>query len=164
MIGRVFATKTGVKPGRFSYAFQTTIYGHALGIGTPYLSAVGAAVFTLREPLARPPAMFTLYSFPWHLSRWAKRTGSDVPKLATFRCRIVFVRARRTTAHGNVVLVTRKRSHKNGGKPIPKRIRRACRVDFSADPRPISRCRDISEIYSPTRRLSAGGGGCRTIV
>jgi len=32
------------------------------------------------------------------------------------------------------VLVSRKRAHKNGGKPIAKRIRRDGRGDFSADP------------------------------
>lgn len=80
-----------------------------------------------------------------------------------------FVSARCATAHGNVVLVARKRAHKNGGKPMAERIHRTGHGNFSADPRPISRfpaAAALSEkFWSPRRRLEATGGGCsRSIV
>lgn len=48
-------------------AFRTyyePLFTGTLGMGTAYLSAVGAAaVFALRSPPARPSAVFTLYGF-----------------------------------------------------------------------------------------------------
>jgi len=58
----------------------------------------------------------------------------------------------------NIVVVSRKRAHKNGGKPIAKRIRRAGHGDLSADPAadfsPSPRYRKKNSISETTT------GGC----